>query len=84
MRGPAIAVLSMLTFPNERCQWVEDDKRVEATLKTIVLEEFGYASQAPAGWEGFEGHINRGILDKIMPKPSDDAMVFICGYDGLE
>lgn len=40
-------------------------------------------SKKPAGFKGFEGHVNKDLIVETMPKPSADSMVFVCGPPGM-
>ena len=34
-------------------------------------------------WKGETGYINKDIINKYLPKPSNDTMIFICGPDQM-
>jgi len=36
-----------------------------------------------AGWDGVEGRIDAGLIQKICPPPSEDQLVFVCGPPGM-
>ncbi|CAN0409948.1 unnamed protein product [Scytosiphon promiscuus] len=35
------------------------------------------------GWKGETGHINASLIEKHLPKPSSDSMIFVCGPPGM-
>ena len=36
-------------------------------------------AQAPAGWSGETGFVTAAMVERVLPAPADDAMVFVCG-----
>lgn len=35
--------------------------------------------RAPPGWDQGVGYVNLGMIEKLMPLPSNDSLVLVCG-----
>lgn len=40
-------------------------------------------SAVPDGWTGSKGRMTHSMYEKHLPKPSDDALVLICGPEAM-
>ncbi|CCH41732.1 hypothetical protein BN7_1271 [Wickerhamomyces ciferrii] len=38
----------------------------------------------PADWEGEVGYVTKEMVEKYLPKPSDDSRILVCGPQGLK
>ena len=36
-------------------------------------------SESPEGWNGYTGYVTKEMLAEIMPPPSDDHLIMVCG-----
>lgn len=39
--------------------------------------------KAVEGWTGETGHVNASLVETHLPKPSSDAVIFVCGPPGM-
>lgn len=74
-----------LLFANEE----ERDILCRARLDTLAARHpnftVNYVVSKPASdWSGETGYVNKDMVDKYMPKPSQDSMVYFCGPPGME
>ncbi|DAZ92631.1 TPA: hypothetical protein N0F65_007691 [Lagenidium giganteum] len=40
-------------------------------------------SQPGPSWKGFTGHVTKDMLHKLLPRPSDDHLIGVCGPPGM-
>ena len=34
-------------------------------------------------WSGFTGHVNKAMVAELLPPPSDDHSIYVCGPPGM-
>lgn len=69
-----------ILFANE----TENDILLKEELDDYVDSYPGFdikyvLNNPPANWNGYEGIITKGLLEKELPQPNEDTKVFICG-----
>ena len=71
------------------CRLLLSARRPEDVLFAAELETIGaevaitYTRAAPAGWTGFTGRVDRGMLAAVNWPPAERARAFVCGPTGL-
>eukprot|EP00899_Mesostigma_viride_P019070 jgi/Mesvir1/27164/Mv20827-RA.2 len=66
----------------------EDDIILRSQLEAMAkkhpnLTVLYTLEKPPAGWKGYTGRVSKDMISQLMPPPSDDAMVLVCGPDPM-
>jgi len=73
-----------LIFANE----TEADILLKAELDGLAqlypnFKVYYTLTNPPAGWTGFTGYVNKTTLASVLPPPSDEHIILVCGPDGM-
>ena len=88
---PLMAMLRhrRLAGSDAACRLLLSARRPEDVLFAAELETIGaevaitYTRAAPAGWTGFTGRVDRGMLAAVSWPPAERARAFVCGPTGF-
>eukprot|EP00752_Nemacystus_decipiens_P008341 g7455.t1 len=64
------------------------DIMLKAEIDKLAAEHDNFevvyvVDKAQDGWTGETGHVTAGLIEKHLPKPSGDSMIFVCGPPGM-
>eukprot|EP00899_Mesostigma_viride_P019069 jgi/Mesvir1/27163/Mv20827-RA.1 len=84
VNNPADKTKLTLLFANV----TEDDIILRSQLEAMAkkhpnLTVLYTLEKPPAGWKGYTGRVSKDMISQLMPPPSDDAMVLVCGPDPM-
>jgi cytochrome-b5 reductase len=78
---------------NTKIRLIYANRKEEDILLRVLLDELSEAnenfsveymlSQPTDTWKGHQGRLNTSVLEKCLPGPSPDTLVYVCGPPGF-
>eukprot|EP00124_Ichthyophonus_hoferi_P001361 Ihof_evm9s68 gene=Ihof_evmTU9s68 len=85
LRDPANTTKLILLFANKTSNDIMLKKELDqlAANHPDAFTVHYMIDKPEEGWKGLTGYMNRDLLKRILPEPSDDNLIFVCGPPGL-